>query len=133
MIADLLSRLDKTKQTDHNRWIALCPSHDDKNPSLAIREVNGTTLLKCFAGCSAYEIVSAVGLELSDLFPERRDGYSKPIKNPFPASDVLRCIKTEALIVVIAACNMANGKPLKDEDKTRLLLAAGRIQGAYNE
>ena len=101
---------------------------------MAIRELDDETiLLKCFAGCSAYEIVSAVGLELSDLFPERTGGYSKPTKNPFPAGDVLRCIKNEAMIVAIAACNMAKSTLLEDEVKTRLLIAAGRIQGAYDD
>lgn len=104
----LLSQLHKVKQTGSNRWTACCPSHADKTPSLAIRNDNDKILLKCFSGCSAYEIVSAVNMELSDLFPERNE-YSKPIKNPFPAADVLRCIQSEAFIVAVIASAIARG------------------------
>jgi hypothetical protein len=126
----LLNQLHKVKQTGHGQYIASCPSHRDKSPSLAIRDDNGKILLRCFAGCSAHEIVNAVGLNLSDLFP-KESSYSKPTKNPFPAASVLRCIQAEALIVVTAACNIANGVTLSNEDLQRLVLAASRIGGAY--
>lgn len=126
----LLNQLHKVKQTAHGQYIAQCPSHPDKSPSLAIRDDNGKILLRCFAGCSAHEIVSSVGLSLSDLFP-KESAYSKPIKNPFPAANVLRCIQSETLIVVTAACNIANGLTLSSEDLERLILAASRIGACY--
>ena len=127
----LLTQLHKVRQTGHGRWIACCPSHNDKSPSLTIRD-DGVILLKCFAGCSAYEIVSAVGMEMSDLFPEQRE-YSKQniSKNPFPAADVLRCIQMEVLIVAVTACNIVKDTLLSDKEKNRLLIAAARIGGAY--
>ncbi|SFF19639.1 phage/plasmid primase, P4 family [Nitrosomonas sp. Nm166] len=128
----LLNQLHKVKQTGRDQYIAICPSHADKHPSLAIRQPDDSKILiKCFAGCSAHEIVSAVGLSLSDLFP-KESTYSSPIKNPFPAASVLRCIQTEALIVVTAACNIANGVTLSNEDLQRLVLAASRIGGHMN-
>ena len=46
MIAEqLVSRLDGVKQTGRDRWIARCPAHNDKSPSLAIREVDDRELL----------------------------------------------------------------------------------------
>ena len=58
-------------------YMARCPVHDDKNPSLSITEGDdGRVLLKCFAGCSTEEIVKALGLTMSDLFPPS----SKPQK-----------------------------------------------------
>lgn len=128
----LLSQLTKVKPNGRGQYIACCPSHNDRHPSLAIRQTDdGKILLKCFAGCSAYEIVSAVGLSLNDLFPPREANHSAPIKNPFPASSVLRCIQSEALIVVTAACNMANGAVLLKEDRERLVTAASRIGACY--
>lgn len=51
-------------------WIAECPAHEDRSPSLSIREGNGgRTLLHCFAGCSAKSICAALGISLGDLFP----------------------------------------------------------------
>ena len=59
------------------RWIALCPAHDDRNPSLAITEANdGRLLIKCYSGCGAIDIVQSVGLDLKDLFPS--DNYYSP-------------------------------------------------------
>jgi len=66
----LLSRLEQVKQTGKDRWLARCPAHPDKHPSLNIRETpDGKVLIKCFTGCGAADVVAAVGLELSDLFP----------------------------------------------------------------
>ena len=69
-INNLLERLDKVKGSN-GKYQACCPAHDDKNPSMAITETaDGKVLVKCFAGCTADEIVGAIGLELKDLFPE---------------------------------------------------------------
>jgi putative DNA primase/helicase len=49
---------------------AQCPAHEDRNPSLSISvAADGKVLLKCHVGCSFESIVSALGLELRDLFP----------------------------------------------------------------
>lgn len=128
----LLSQLTKVRPNGHGQWTACCPSHKDRSPSLAIRHTDdGKILLKCFAGCSAHEIVSAVGLSLIDLFPPRESNHSTPIKNPFPASSELRCIQSETLIVATAACNMAKGMVLLKEDHQRLVTAASRIGACY--
>ncbi|MBK7803728.1 MAG: hypothetical protein IPJ55_13885 [Chloracidobacterium sp.] len=50
---------------------ALCPAHDDRTPSLSISEGSGgKILLKCFTGCSTDSILSAIGLEMKDLFAD---------------------------------------------------------------
>src|SRR5688500_8974124 len=108
----LVSRLESVRRTSADRWVARCPSHDDCGPSLAIREVDdGRVLVHCFAGCSAHEIVSAAGLTLSDLFPPRSlDSHAtKRERRPFPATDVLRCIAQEALIVAVVAMRLGRG------------------------
>lgn len=133
MSADaLLSRLDAVKHTGHGRWIARCPAHDDKHPSLVIRELDdGRVLVHCFAGCSVEEVIAAVGLTFDALYPERALGHHfKPERRPFPAADILQCVAFEALIVSIAASNIANGIPSSDEDRARLSRASERLQGA---
>jgi len=63
MIGNLLNRLEKVKGSK-GRWTACCPAHADRSPSLAITALDdGRILLKCFGGCSVYEIVSAVGMD----------------------------------------------------------------------
>ena len=46
-------------------WLACCPAHDDKDPSLSISVQNGKLLLNCFAGCTFEEILGSLGIEKS--------------------------------------------------------------------
>jgi hypothetical protein len=120
------------KRTGPDRWVARCPAHDDRGPSLSIRELeDGRVLLFDFGGCSVHEVVAAVGLELTDLFPPRPlHETRKPERRPFSADDALRCLDFEATLVHQAACDLANGKPQSDDDRARLALAARRIHDA---
>lgn len=71
MIELILNSLQKVSPRGSGKWIACCPAHDDKSPSLAITQVSdGRILLKCFAGCGASDIVQVLGFTLADLFPE---------------------------------------------------------------
>ena len=123
----LISRLDKVRRTGRGTWVACCPAHADKTPSLTIRETDdGKVLLHCFTGCSALEIIDAVGLEMSDLFPPRQH-HGKPERRPFPAADVLRALAAEALVVASCGVSMLAGR-FTDADRERLILAVQRIQ-----
>jgi len=71
-----VSSLHNVKKRGTNQWLCSCPAHADSDPSLAVTtNRNGKILLKCFAGCSALDIVDAMGLRLEDLFP---DAYEEP-------------------------------------------------------
>lgn len=57
-----------------NGFIACCPAHDDKSPSLSITDGhNGLTLIHCFAGCSADAIMTSMGLKMNDLYIKSND------------------------------------------------------------
>ena len=43
-----------------SEWVALCPAHEDRNPSLSIRVRNGRVLVHCHAGCSQASVLSAL-------------------------------------------------------------------------
>lgn len=132
MSADqILSRLENVKRTGPGRWIARCPAHADKRASLSIRELDdGRTLAHCFAQCSVQEVVAAVGLDMTALFPEREIHHAKPERRPIPAADILRCVAFEALVVSSAAAAILAGEPLSSVDRERLTLAAARLQAA---
>ena len=67
---ELRSRLGSVRPTARG-YVALCPAHADRNPSLSVAEADdGKLLIKCFAGCDATDIVAALGLELSNLYPD---------------------------------------------------------------
>lgn len=127
---NLLSKLDKVKKTGPDRYMACCPAHDDKHPSFYIRDLaDGRILIKCQAGCSAEEVLDAIGLTFSDLYPPKAiDNHAKPERRPFPAADVLRAIGYEALVVSAAAVTMLSGESFTQVDRDRLMVAAGRIQ-----
>ena len=130
----LLSRLDRVAQRGEGRWLACCPAHFDRKPSLAVKETaDGTLLVKCWSGCCVSEIVEAMGLKLKDLFPrDDADRSPLPRHRRFPALDVLAAIEHEVLIVGQAANAIAT-RPITDEERDRLNLAASRILTAVQE
>ena len=64
----ILANLDKVKSTGKHKWVACCPAHADRSPSLAIKEVGDRILIHCFSGCLAAEVMGAIGMTMSDLF-----------------------------------------------------------------
>jgi hypothetical protein len=69
-IEKVLSRLPGHR-TAGDGFKACCPSHEDRTPSLSIREASdGTVLIKCFGGCPTSQIVSDLELDMADLFPD---------------------------------------------------------------
>jgi hypothetical protein len=140
MIGDLLNKLEKVKGSK-GRWTACCPAHVDRSPSLAITETDdGRILLKCFAGCSAQQVVEAVGMDLTDLFPndnninylKANNQGNKPVRRPFYATDLLKIIQFEALITSIAAFDLSQGREVSAEDRKRLKTALSRINEAVS-
>lgn len=133
----LLDRLEGVRSTGPNRWIAKCPAHSDKSASLSLLETDdGRILLHDFAGCSAQEILDAVGLQMSDLFPERkrlrprtreeiREQAEAMRRNGWAAA--LRVLDHEATLVQIAVHDVLAGKLASKEDVARLQLAVQRI------
>ena len=62
-LTDILPRLSKVKQ-ENGQYKALCPCHDDHNPSLSITEKDGNVLAKCFAcGAQLPDVMDALGIQ----------------------------------------------------------------------
>jgi hypothetical protein len=131
----LLSRLDGVRRTGSERWLARCPAHEDRKASLSIRELgDGRLLVHDFAGCDVENILGAVELGFDALFPARSvEDRRSPERRAFPAADVLQAVGFEALIVAVAAENLARGQTLTDTDQARLMIAVERITAAVRE
>ena len=130
--ADLIARLPDAKPRGPGKWSARCPAHDDKTPSLSVRELDdGRVLVHCFCGCSAHEIVTAVGLELDALFPPRplQEGCP-PVRRPFSAFDALMALDFEARLIEIVAGDILAGQAPTPDDMDRVRLARERISTA---
>jgi hypothetical protein len=125
----LLEKLQKVKRTGPGNWMACCPAHEDRSPSMTIREVDdGRVLVHCFAGCSAADIIGAVGLDFEALFPPRpKADYLPPVRRPYPAADVLEALREETLIVLTTGAKLRAG-PLEPAEFARLVLATERIE-----
>lgn len=66
-IQEFLSLLNKVRQTAPNQYMACCPAHEDKNPSLSIKFDSGKILLHCFTGCPLEDILNSLNITQSDL------------------------------------------------------------------
>ena len=109
------------------QYAAKCPAHDDQSPSLAVRDLGDRILIHCFAGCEPADIMSAVGLALADLFVRGEHHVPVHIRERWDARTLLRLLRTEAGVVLIAANAVADGRPLNPDDMQRLRTAVGRI------
>lgn len=133
----LLQRLEGVRRTGEGRWSARCPAHADRSPSLAIAELPEKVLVRCYAGCQTADVLAAIGLTFSDLFParhwpetpEERRRARRAIREA-GWSSALSVMAVEASVVRIAARQVAAWVPLSDEDDARLALAVQRIEGA---
>ncbi len=124
----LLSRLQKVKPNGRDKWLACCPAHEDRSPSLAIRVADdGRLLVHCFAGCGAADVIAAVGLDFVDLFPACIEHQVKRIRAPFSADDALKCLAAESGVIAIAVADMAQSKKLTAADEERVAIAWQRI------
>jgi putative DNA primase/helicase len=66
-------------------WIARCPAHDDRNPSLSLREADGKILVRCHAGCDQRAVVAA--LKSRGLWPEKERRERGTIEDAYDYSD----------------------------------------------
>lgn len=74
----ILSRLDGVRGREP-KWMAKCPAHEDRHASLSIRlNDNGKVAIHCFTGCSGRDIMRAINLGLSALYPDGERPKPKP-------------------------------------------------------
>ncbi len=133
--APLLSRLDRVRPAGAGRWTARCPAHDDRSPSLSIHDTGERALIHCFGGCDPTDILAAVGLQWSDLYPDKWDcaakrpneGARRYARRILAATDPL---DIERLVLRVAAADRKAGRPESVEDRARVQLAIERLRAA---
>ena len=132
MTADrVLSQLHRVRKSGPASWSACCPAHEDRSPSLAIRETDdGRVLLHCFGGCSVDAVPGSLGLDLTDQFPPRENtprAGTKRERRPWRAADLLHLAAYEATAAVLVASDIAAGRDVSLEDRARLVEATARL------
>lgn len=135
----LLSRLQGVRRAGRD-WMACCPAHEVKSPSLAVGvgKDGQAVLLHCFAGCTALQVVGALGMSLSDLFSKNPAGAKQhecnsrqQIARETGWRAAFSTVVRESTILEIAANDLTCGFDLSGEDRQRLLIASARIHAAW--
>ena len=106
-------------------WMARCPAHDDRDPSLSIADTcNGKVLVRCHAGCDQEHVIAALrarGLwDAGEQRPTRL--LHKPSRVPLPkiGSDAMR--RTEAALAIWRGSQSAEGTPVETYLRSRNLI-----------
>ena len=124
----LLSRLSKVRQTGTGRWIACCPAHEDRSPSLSIREADdGRVLLHDFGGCDVADVLGALGLAMQDLFERPLSNDLVRTHRRIPASDVLQALDHEITVAVLILEEIVKTREANEGQVSRLTKAAARV------
>lgn len=70
-------------------WTARCPAHEDREPSLSIRDADGKVLVRCHAGCNQRDVIATLkergswgGKAHSSLRTSRHRKVSPPRPDP---------------------------------------------------
>ena len=131
---NLLARLSKVKAGADGKYLACCPAHKDKTPSLAIRDVGDRILIKCFAGCSVDDICGAVGMTIADLMPAENTAYARPWEGVkgYNSRELVRGLVQESYVIMLAMRHVLRGDVLDVDDLARVnraMIAINEIHG----
>jgi hypothetical protein len=80
--ADIARGLGREIKQQRRAYICKCPAHDDRSPSLSVRDADdGRVLVKCHAGCSQADVIDA--LAARGLW-QRPGGAGEPVRRAKP-------------------------------------------------
>lgn len=127
MINELLDKLERVRSTGRDKWVACCPVHGDKNPSMSVAEKDGRVLCHCFScGANGLEVVQALGLSPSVLF-------EKPLEQGYIPKRIYEELEVDRLVIAGYKEMEKAGKPLSYKDFKRVRLARNRIDVLENK
>ena len=81
-VDEFLGLLKGVKRSGENRWMALCPAHNDRRPSLSVTALPDKILVSCQAGCHINAVLAALKVEMSDLFFDSPKTKSSKLEGP---------------------------------------------------
>lgn len=128
----LLSRLRGVRPSSLTTGRAVCPAHGTgRKQTLAYRELDdGRVLVHCFAECDPLDILAALGMDMSDLFPRRTWPAHPHPRERFNAQDVLGAIVGEVTVVTATVRAVRDGEVLDAHAWARFDLAVARLVAA---
>jgi hypothetical protein len=127
-VQKILDRFNQVKAAGDGKWTACCPAHDDKTPSLSLKDAGDRLLLHCFAGCSVHDICTAIDIGVHDLFADEKKAHQ--IIPGVSRRQLADALETELLILAQCAHMRAAGTELAELDADREALAWQRVDAA---
>lgn len=119
-LTEILRSLQKVKQTGNGKFIACCPVHSDRSPSLAITEKpDKMILLHCF-GCGAggVDICNALGIDPISLFPPNDNlRFEKKARSGFSAWQLFHVLHADLVRLTIIASDLRKIGELSSDDR----------------
>jgi len=103
-------------------WMARCPAHDDKTPSLSISESTGRLLVHCHAGCDQEQVIDALrarGLWGQNDQTVTRQQARKPYQPKEAPSEKDESKRTKAALCLWRASVPATGTLVETYLRTR--------------
>lgn len=103
-------------------WMARCPAHDDRAPSLSIADArDGKVLVRCHAGCDQRDVIAALRARgVWDADARRPSRFSRKPDRPLPAEPDGDAIKrTEAALAIWRGGRSAAGTPVETYLRSR--------------
>jgi len=97
-------------------WMARCPVHDDREPSLSITDArDGKVLVRCHAGCDQRDVIAALRARGIWDTDERRPAHflGKPNRVPTSETDDDAIRRTEAALAIWHGAQSAEGTPVE--------------------
>jgi putative DNA primase/helicase len=97
-------------------WMARCPAHDDRAPSLSIAETcDGKVLVRCHAGCDQRDVIAALRARgIWDTDEQRPARFlGKPNRVPRSETDDDAIRRTEAALAIWHGAQSAEGTPVE--------------------
>ena len=121
MLEDILNHLDKVKKTPSG-YIACCPVHDDRNPSMSVTEKDGVVLMHCFScGANGLDVANSLQISPSALFTD--------VMMPVTMTRRLKSdLQTDAYVISIYESTKQSNGRLTYNDFKRYKLARERIK-----
>jgi DNA primase len=103
-------------------WMARCPAHDDRAPSLSIADArDGKVLVRCHAGCDQRDVIAALRARgvWPDLDKSARQLLRKPGGQPQADPDCDAIKRTEAALAIWHNSQSAAGTPAETYLRSR--------------
>jgi putative DNA primase/helicase len=103
-------------------WMARCPAHDDRAPSLAITDAkNGKVLVRCHAGCDQHDVIAALRARGAWQYSDQGAGrLVRRAKRRLPAEpDREAANRTEAALAIWRGSQSAEGTSVETYLRSR--------------